>query len=47
MLDVGVSALGSSVLVGELNSAVAEEIMPEDQEALGMILLATKVLRLV
>lgn len=47
MLEVDISALGRSVLVGEVNSAVADEMMPLDQEALGMSLLLTKVLRLV
>lgn len=46
VVEVDVSAPGMAVLAGKESSAAADEMIPPDQEALGMILLLTKVLRL-
>jgi len=45
VVDVDVSAPGTSVLADEENSAADDEMMPPDQEALGMMLLLMKVVR--
>ena len=45
VVEVDVSAPGMSVLAGKESSAAVDEMIPPDQEALGMILLLMKVMR--
>jgi len=45
VVEVDVSAPGTSVLAVEESSAAVDEMIPPDQEALGKILLLMKVLR--
>lgn len=45
VIEVDVSTPGTSVLAGRESSAAADEMIPPDQEALGMSLVLMKVLR--